>query len=196
MYIRARHSKRMGALRLSLALFLFLLLLSSPVRAQWWSLIWANPKTSTRSSPPAIPPSITSPSIASLGPSDTPATTEWVVKEDGVTENALEHSTQAEGSVLAPTPSPGVSNFGHSAAESETLPPEGNTGGGSKARSQYKPLKHWKSGECYSVTKSVTIKKQRGRQVRKKRHNLCSRNVISPGLGSDWIRLFCNNKIT
>ncbi len=146
MYIHARHSKRMGALRLSLALFL---LLSSPVRAQWWSLIWANPKTRTSSSLPAIPPSINPLSITSLGPSDTAGATEWEVKEDGVTEKALEHSTQAEGSVLAPTPSPGVSDFGHSTAEPGTLPPEENTGGGNKARSQYKPLKHWKSGECY-----------------------------------------------
>lgn len=143
MCIHATHSKRMEALHLSLALFL---LLSSTVRAQWWSFIWANSKTSTGSHPP----SITSPSVTSLGPSDTtPGTTEWVVTEDRVTEKALEDSTQTEGSLLTPTPSPGESIFGHSTAEPGTLPPEESTGGGNKARAQYKPLKHWKSGECY-----------------------------------------------
>lgn len=132
----------MGALHRSLALFL---LLSSPVRAQWWSFIWASPKTSTSSSPP----SIASPSVTSLGPSDTPGATEWPVTEDSVTEIALEGSTQTEGSVLTPTPSPGVSIFGQSTAEPGTLPPKKSTGGWSKARAQYKPLKHWKSGECY-----------------------------------------------
>lgn len=141
MIIHARHSQRMGALRLPLALFF---LFSSPVRAQWWSFLWANPKTSPRSSPPSIPPSISSPSITSLGPSDTPGTTEWVM-----TEKTPEGGTQIQGSVLAPTTSPGVSVFGHSTAEPGTLPPEENPGGDSKASAQYKPLKHWKSGECY-----------------------------------------------
>lgn len=133
--------ERMGALHLLLALFL---LLSSSVRAQWWSLLWANPKTGTNSSPSVAPPPITS-----LGPSETPGTTEWLVAEDSESEIALEHSTQTEGSVLIPTPSPGVSIFGQSTTESGTLPPETRTGGRSKARGQYKPLKHWKRGECY-----------------------------------------------
>lgn len=136
----------MGALRLSLAL---LLLLSSPVRAQWWSFIWANPKTSTSSPPPSVTPSITSPSVTSLSPSDSPGTTEWVITENGVAEKALEGGAQTEGSVLTPTPTPGVAVFGHSTAEPGMSPPEGNAGGGSKDRAQYKPLKHWKSGECY-----------------------------------------------
>lgn len=136
----------MGAFRLSLALFL---LLSSPVQAQWWSLIWRRPKTRTWPSPPSIPASVTP-----LGPSVNPGITEWDVKEDGVTEKALEHSIQTEGPVLAPTPNPGVSIFGHSTVEPGTLPPEENAGGGSKAKPHYKPLKHWKSGECYSVTTS------------------------------------------
>lgn len=133
--------ERMGALHLLLALFL---LLSSSVRAQWWSLLWANPKTSTNSSP-----SITPPSITSLGPSETPGTTEWLVTEDSESEIALDHSTQTDRSVLIPTPSPGVPIFGQSTTEPGILPPEKRTGGWSKARAQYKPLKHWKRGECY-----------------------------------------------
>lgn len=66
-----------------------------------------------------------------------------------MTEKALEDSTQTEGSVLVPTPSPGLSIFGDSTAEPGTFPREENAGGGSKAKAQYKPLKHWKSGECY-----------------------------------------------
>lgn len=150
----------MGALRHTLALiFLF----SSTVQAQWWSLLWANPQTSTSSTPTSIPPIVTSPSIISLGPSDTPGTTEWVVTEDGVTEKAPEGSTQTEASVQSPSPSQGVSIFGNSTAEPGTLPPEENTGGGSKARAQYKPLKHWKSGEC-------------DRDVKEKRH---LKNIIA-----------------
>ena len=141
MNIHARHSQRMGALHLSLAL---LYLFSSPVRAQWWSFLW-NPKTSPRSSPPSIPPSVSSPSFTSLGPSDTPGTTTaWVT-----TEKTPEGGTQIQGSVLASLPSTGVSVSGHSTAEPGTLPPEENPGGDSKASVQYKPLKHWKSGECY-----------------------------------------------
>ncbi|GLD67812.1 collagen, type XV, alpha 1b isoform X1 [Lates japonicus] len=121
----------MGALRLSLAL---LFLLSSPVQAQWWSLFWASPKTSSSSSPPSVPPSITSPSITSPDPSDTPWTTELTGKEEGVT---------------VPTPSLEVLISGHSTAEPGTLPLEENAGGGSKTRSQNKPLKYWRSGECY-----------------------------------------------
>lgn len=131
----------MGALHLSLALFL---LLSCPVRAQWWSLIWANPKNRNSASL-----SVSSPSVTSTGPTGTPGTTEWMVTEDSVFNKALEDSTQTEGSVLIPTPSPGVSNLGYSTAEPGTLPPEESAGGGSKARAQYKPLKHWKSGEYY-----------------------------------------------
>lgn len=139
MHIHARQSKKMGALRLSLALFL--LLLSSPVQAQWWSLIWANPKTTTSYSPL----SITSPTITSLGPSDTPGTTEWVVTENGVAEKSLEDSSQKMGYVLTPTR--GASVIGDSTAEPGTLPPEESAGGSSKANIQFKPLKHWKSGE-------------------------------------------------
>lgn len=131
----------MGALHLLLALFL---LLSSPVRAQWWSLLWANPKTSTSSSPSIAPPSVTS-----LGLSDTPGTTEGLLTEDSVTEIALAYSTQTEGSVPIPTPSPGVSVFGQSTTEPGTLPPEKRIGGWSKARAQYKQLKYWKRGEYY-----------------------------------------------
>lgn len=56
---------------------------------------------------------------------------------------------QTEASVLAFTPSPGVSLSGYSTEEPGMLVPEENAGGCSKTRSQYKPLKHWKSGECY-----------------------------------------------
>ncbi|XP_068604929.1 collagen, type XV, alpha 1b [Brachionichthys hirsutus] len=60
------------------------------------------------------------------------------VKEDGVTETALDARTGVKESLLTPTPSPGASEPG-------MLPPVDSTGGGSKARAQYKPLKHWKS---------------------------------------------------
>lgn len=140
----ATRSKRMGALHLSLAL---ILLFSSPVRAQWWSLIWANPKTSINSAPL----SVTSPFVTSAVTSDTPASTEWLATENGVAEKALEDRTQTEGSVLTPTPSPGGSIFGHDTTESGTLPPEESAGGVSKARAKHKPLKHWKSGECDRV---------------------------------------------
>lgn len=136
----------MGAFHLALAVFF---LLSSPARAQWWTFIWANPKASTSSSPSSIPPAVTSPSITSI--SDTPGTTEWLATENGVAEKALQANTQTEGSVLTPTPSPGVSGFRHSPAEPGTLPPEANTGGRSKARAQYKPLKHWKGGEFFRI---------------------------------------------
>ncbi|KAA8586686.1 hypothetical protein FQN60_016382, partial [Etheostoma spectabile] len=126
----------MGALRHTLALFF---LFSSTVQAQWWSLLWANPQTSTSTTPTSIPPIITSPSSISLGPSDTPGTTEWVATEDGVTEKAPEGGTQTEVSVR------GVSIFGNSTAEPGMLPSEENATGGSKARAQHKPLKHWKS---------------------------------------------------
>lgn len=76
-----------------------------------------------------------------MGPTGTPGTTEWMVTED---------STQTEGSVLIPTPSPGASNLGYSTAKPGTLPPEESAVGGSKVRAQYKPLKHWKSGEYYT----------------------------------------------
>lgn len=133
-----RHTERMGALCFSLTL---LLLLSSPVRAQWWSLIWANPKSSSGSSPSSVPSSITSPSITSPGLSYIPGTTVWVGKEDRMTEKASEGSTQTG----TPTPSPAVSISGHSTAKPGTPPPDESSNG----RSQYKPLKHWKSGECY-----------------------------------------------
>ncbi|KAI9542022.1 hypothetical protein NQZ68_025156 [Dissostichus eleginoides] len=132
----------MGALRLSFALFF---LSFSPAQAQWWSLIWAKPKTTTISVTSPIPPYLTSPSITSLGSSDTPGTTAWMLKEDGVTEKAPEISTLTEGSVLPPTPTPGVEIFGQSTAVPGTLSPKENAGAGSKARAQCKPLKHWKS---------------------------------------------------
>lgn len=137
----ATRSKRMGALHLSLAL---ILLLSSPVRAQWWSLLWANPKTTISSGP--LP--VTSPLATSAVTSDTPATTERPVTENGVAEKALEDRSQTEGSVLTPTPSPGGSIFGRNTTGSGTLPAEESAGGVSKARAKHKPLKHWKSGEC------------------------------------------------
>lgn len=140
----ATRSKRMGALHLSLAL---ILLFSAPVRAQWWSLLWANPKTTISSAP--LP--VTSPSVTSAVTSDTPASTERPVTESGVAGKALGDRTQTEGSVLTPTPSPGGSVFGHSTTESGTLPPEESAGGVSKARAKHKPLKHWKSGECDRV---------------------------------------------
>lgn len=137
-------SERMGALHLSLAL---ILLLSSPVRAQWWSLLWANPKTTISSAP--LP--VTSSFVPSAVTSDAAATTEGPVTENGVAEKALEDRTRAEGSVPTPTPSPGGSIFGHNTTESGTLPPEESAGGVSKARAKHKPLKHWKSGECDRV---------------------------------------------
>lgn len=72
--------------------------------------------------------------------------------EDRWTEKAVEGSTQAETSVLALTPSPGVPVSGHSTEEPGLLAPEESAGGGSQTRSPYKPLKHWKSGECYRDT--------------------------------------------
>ena len=60
-------------------------------------------------------------------------------------EKAPEGSTQTE----TPTPRPAVSISGHSTATPGTPSPDENTGGNSNGRSQYKPLKHWKSGECY-----------------------------------------------
>lgn len=143
MCIHATHSKRMGTLHFSLALLL-LLLLSSPVRAQWWSLIWPNLKTLTTSSPSIATQSVTSP-----GPTDSPGMTERLVTGDRVAEKALESNTPAGWFVLTPTPSPGVSMFGHSTVDPGTVPSERSAGGGSKARAQYKPLKHWKTGECY-----------------------------------------------
>lgn len=142
----------MGAFHLALAVSF---LLSSPARAQWWSFIWANPKASTSSSPSSIPPAVTSQSITSM--SDTPGATDWLVTENGVAEKALQANTQTEGSVLTPTPSPGVSVFRHSTAEPGTLRPEANTGGHSKARAQYKPLKHWKGGEFFGIVKEGSI---------------------------------------
>lgn len=64
-------------------------------------------------------------------------------------EKALENNTPAGRFVLTPTTSPGVSMFGHSTVEPGTVPSEESAGGGSKARAQYKPRKHWKTGECY-----------------------------------------------
>ncbi len=150
--MHVRHSKRMRALHLSLALFL---LLCSPVRAQWWNFLWANPRTTTSSTSL----SITSPSIRSMGTSDNPGTTEWMVTEDRVTEKALEVSTQIEGSLLTPTPSPRVSVFGQNTPEPGMLFSEENANGGSKAKAQYKPLKRWKNGECVT-----------GRDVDERRH--------------------------
>ncbi|XP_034743918.1 collagen alpha-2(IX) chain-like isoform X2 [Etheostoma cragini] len=132
----------MGDFCHTLALFF---LFSSTSQAQWWSLLWANPQTSTSTTPTSIPPIITSPSSMSLGPSDTPGTTKWVATEDRVTEKAPEGSTQTEVSVLSPSPSRGVSSFGNSTAEPGMLPSDENAGGDSKARAQHKPLKHWKS---------------------------------------------------
>lgn len=142
----------MEGLHLSLALFF---LLSSPVQAQWFSLFWAKPKSD--SFPPSVEPSIDSPSITSLGPSDIPVTTEVMGKEDWGTEATVEGSIQREGPVLAPTPTPQVLTSGHSTAEPGILPPEDNAGGGSKTKSQYKPLKHWRTGECYRAVKDSRL---------------------------------------
>ena len=65
---------------------------------------------------------------------------------DEVTEKAVE-STQMKGSELGPTPYTGL--LVQSTVHSGMLLPEESAGGGSKTKSQYKPLKHWKSGECY-----------------------------------------------
>lgn len=140
----------MGALHLSLAL---ILLFSPPVRAQWWSLLWANPKTTISSAP--LP--VTSPSATSAVTSDAPATAEWPATENGVAEKALEDRIQTGGSVLTPTPSPGRSIFGHSTTESGTLPPEESAGGVSKARAKHKALKHWKSGECDTMCRHQSM---------------------------------------
>lgn len=131
-------NRRMGACGLSLAL---LFLLSSPIQAQWWSFIWANPKSGSS------PANATSPSLTSPSPSGSPETTEWVGKEDRVTEKAVEGSTQTEASVLAFTPNPGASLSDYSTEEPGMLAPEEDSG--PQSRSQYKPLKLWKSGECY-----------------------------------------------
>lgn len=130
----------MGALRFFLLLSL---VLSSPVQAQWWSFIWASPKSSSSSSPSSSPPS-TSPSITSTDP---PAThvgiTEWLGNQDEVTEG----TSQTEGSATARTLSLDASTSGHSTAEPGTQTLQDYASGVSKARAQYKPLKHWKSGE-------------------------------------------------
>lgn len=119
----------MKTLHLSLALFM---LLSAPGQAQWWSLLWGNPN----SNPSTSPPSVTSPH-----PSDTQGTTEWVRNE--MKDKAPDGSRQTE----IPAPSPAASI---SVNQPGTPPPSGNAGGISNinTRSRYKPLKHWKSGEC------------------------------------------------
>lgn len=140
-----QQKERMGALRFSLALLLFLS--SSPVRAQWWSFIWATPK----SKPTPSPLSASSPSITSPWPSDIPVTTKWVGKKDGrIKEKTPESSAPA----TPRTPHPPVSVPGNGKATPGATPPDENTGGNGSGngngngRSQYKPLKHWKSGEC------------------------------------------------
>nr|XP_057924239.1 collagen, type XV, alpha 1b isoform X3 [Doryrhamphus excisus] len=54
----------------------FFLLLSTSVRAQWWSFIWARPKSI---------PSTSSPSVTWMSPSNAPGTTAWFGNKDQTT---------------------------------------------------------------------------------------------------------------
>lgn len=141
MYINARHSQRMRALCLPLALFL---LFSSPVQAQWWSFFWGNSKTSSGSASPSIPPPIPSPSITPLGPSDATGATDVVVlMKEGGAEKAQQGSPLTEGSVLTTTSRPEMPISSRITAEPGLFHPEEKAGGGAR----YKALKRWKSGE-------------------------------------------------
>lgn len=129
----------MGVIRLSLAVFF---LLSPPVHAQWWSLIWANPKTTT------VPPADTSPTIPSPEPSATQETAASET-EDKVSVKFMQ-GTQLKESVLTFTAyGSGGLVSAHSTVEPGTTPPGEISGGGNQSKSKYKPLKHWKSGESF-----------------------------------------------
>lgn len=65
-----------------------------------------------------------------------------------MTEKPVEGSMQTEASALAFIPNPGVSVSGYSTEGPGMLAPEKKSG--PKTRPQYKPLKLWKSGECYT----------------------------------------------
>lgn len=106
-----------------------------------------NPKVSTSPSPITPTPPVTSPGLSS-----TPGTSDRVVTENGVAEKALGGDSQTGGSLLSPSPSPGKAVFGHNTTKPGRLPSEVSAGGGSKARAQYKPLKHWNSGESHRDT--------------------------------------------
>lgn len=112
----------MGTLYTSLALCL---LLSTPVPAQWWNFFWASPK----SSPQPSPPFVTSPS-----PLDMRGTTAWVGPEDKTTGSAFTPVIHTKMSYLGP------------AGSFRGSPPPGVMI--TNARSHFKPLKRWKSGEC------------------------------------------------
>lgn len=53
-----------------------------------------------------------------------------------------------ESSTRKPKPHPAVSVPGNSKAAPGTPSQDENTGGNSNGKSQYKLLKHWKTGEC------------------------------------------------
>lgn len=134
------HRQRMGFFYVSLSL---LFLTHSPAGAQWWSLLWANPKTTT------VPPAaVTLKSITSPELSGTQTAASERLRKENKEAEGVAADTQVKVSVLdaVARSSEGLVS-GDKSAQLRMLHVEDVPGGGSKPRHYTKPLKYWKGGE-------------------------------------------------